>query len=166
MRRFHRNLAGAVLAAGVLAGTVAGTVLGAGAATLPVLGTTTSVAVTQSSHEDAPFVISATVDINGLQGALVTPSGEVSFTATNPEVADGSVFQLGSDPVAPCLLGLPSVLGIYSATCTASHTTDSAQTILLDNSYCTWTIHASYSGATDLVAQASKGQGVLGTCGP
>ncbi|HWE68144.1 MAG TPA: hypothetical protein VG298_15995 [Acidimicrobiales bacterium] len=162
MKRLNSKLAGAGLALGLLVGLSVGTVPLAGGALIGLLPTTTSVTAVQGSAEGT-ITLTATVDLSLVHGALVTPSGTVTFVGTNGGFDGGAPLALGQGTVSKCLLGLPSILGLYSPTCTATVSVAAAQVLELQ-SHCDWTITGSYSGASDLVAKASTGSTPFEIC--
>ena len=97
-RRLLSSLA-AILS--MMAATLAVTAAPAHALVLP---TTTTLSVSNAQITEGDTVtLTATVQISGLGGLLVTPSGTVAYTATTP---GGPVVQLGTAPLASCLLTL------------------------------------------------------------
>jgi hypothetical protein len=154
MRRFNHLVAGTVLTGGLLIGGIAGSIASASAATIPLLPTTTSVV----ASETAAGVVhsTATVAIDLVDGLLVTPSGAVTFTATQ----GNSHISLGSGYLSACLLGLGG------ETCKTTVKPGIRATDALERCG-TWTITATYTGDTDLLAQASSGTTKFGTesCG-
>jgi hypothetical protein len=148
MRLLSGKAAALAMGAGLFMGTMAGAAP-VSAATLPLLTTTTTVSVAPAAG--IPETATATVSLELVKGLLITPSGSVTFVESN----DGSVVPLGSAPLSKCLLGLPSLLGITKATC-------SATVSLADDHFCyIGTITASYSGSTDLIAKPSVGSDVV-----
>jgi hypothetical protein len=144
MRLLSGQAAALLMGAGLFMGTMAGATP-AGAATLPFLSTTTTVSVSPAAG--IPTSATATVSLELVNGLLITPSGSVTFVESN----DGRIVPLGSAPLSKCLLGLPSLLGITQATC-------SATVSLTGYGFCyIGTVTASYSGATDLIAKPSVG---------
>jgi len=69
-----------------------------------LLPTTTTLSVSNAQiTEGDPVTLTATVQISGVGGLLVTPSGTVAYTASTP---GGPVVQLGTAPLASCVLTL------------------------------------------------------------
>jgi len=160
MNRLSHKVAGAVLATGLLIGVLAGAAPGVGASTLNLLSTTTSVVATQPN---GGVELTATVNLELVKGALVTPAGSVNFTAVNENVNEGTPIDLGQATVSDCLLGLPALLSLWHASCTA--TLDTAFESATLESWCSpWTITATYSGANDLVAKSSFGITSFDSC--
>jgi len=147
MKNFNLKMAGAIVSTGLLAGALGVGMLPAGGAVVNLLPTTTSVGVTPSpDYTGTTPTITAIVNLELVKGALVTPAGDVVFT-----VVDGATTTaVGSAPVASCLLGLPSILHLYSATCSASLTTSAIECL-------SGTLTATYSGSKDLIAKGSVG---------
>lgn len=154
------KLGGAAAAIGLVVGTFGGTA-GAGASALGSLGialpTTTTLASTTPIFVDGveQVTLTATVDLDGLNGALVTPSGSVDFSGTyyTPGVGE-RYYPIQTANLSGCLLGLPSVLGLWQTTCSATIT------FKLTYGNCGSTdITAGYDGASDLIAGASTSVG-------
>jgi hypothetical protein len=146
MKRSHIKIGGTAMTLGLIAGSLAGAVFPAGAASVNLLTTNTSVEASPDTTSDSsPVTVLATVTLELVKGALVTPSGEVNFSLTS----GGVNSPLPSEPISSCLLGLPSLLGIWTETCTATLKTADLECSM-------GTIWAVYSGSTDLVAEASK----------
>jgi hypothetical protein len=144
---------GAVLALG--GGLISSLGAAPGAAAIVELFTTqTTLSVpnpTPVSVDNMVVPVTATVTIADLRGALITPSGQVAFSVSTS--TPGASFDLGGGTLSNCLLGLPSLLGIWQETCS---TTFDVPDAALDN--CGFTVvTGSYSGATDLVAGPSSG---------
>jgi hypothetical protein len=158
--RSKYKLSGAAVAIGLVVGTFAGTA-GAGASALGSLGialpTTTSLASTTPIFVDGveQVTLTATVDLDGLNGVLVTPSGSVGFSETyySPGVGE-KYYPVQTAKLSGCLLGLPSVVGLWQTTCSAT------VTFKLTYGNCGSTeISAGYSGTSDLIAGASTSVG-------
>jgi hypothetical protein len=155
MKIVSYKAAAAVMGAGLIVGTLAGAAPVAGASTLPILSTTTAVSYTPNELPDGGFnsiTVTATVSLELVKGLLVTPSGVVTFTDT-VEGGNGPItVPAGSATLSKCLLGLPSLLGITQATCSAS------VVVTVDQMYCGSNVFTgTYSAATDLVAKPSFG---------
>jgi hypothetical protein len=148
MNRILRGLAGVLTAVGLLAGAMAMTGSVSSASSLAVLSTTTSISVSAGTITDQnqPITFSSVVDLEIVHGLLITPSGSVSYSAVDP---NGNKVALGSGTLTKCLLGLPAISGVTTATCNASYTSEALTT---DG---TWTITANYSASSDLVAKPS-----------
>jgi hypothetical protein len=144
MKFLGYKAAAVAMGAGLTLGTMAGLAPSAGAALLPLLPTSTVVS-SNGTASVRPTTVTATVSLELVQGLLVTPSGSVTFHNTNGQ----SSSVLGTAPLSSCLLGLPSLLGLTQATCSA--------TIPIRNFCGLGTVTAVYSGATDLIAEPSTG---------
>jgi len=160
MGRTQRRIAGAMVAAGLFTGILAGSVASAGALSTGLIPTTTS-NVEGTYDPGGQLVVSATVNLFLVKGAFITPSGAVSFAAV-PLDADGKplpAVALGSAKLTKCVLGLPGLLHLWDQTCTATlfPSADNAALFACTSS----DLQASYSGGTDVVAAASKGDGEI-----
>lgn len=148
MRLLTGRAAALVMGAGLFIGVLASTAP-TGAATLPLLSTTTVASVAPATGDVT--TATATVSLELVGGLLVTPSGEVTFTEYANGYLEGSRVTLAPVPLSRCLLGLPALTGITQATC-------SATVSLVHNGFCfVQEITASYTGATDLIAKPSVG---------
>lgn len=129
---------------------------------IPGLPTTTALSVSNPTFTSGtPSVtMTATVTLKGLKGALITPSGNVEFDATQYPPGGGENYYPVKDvTLSRCLLGLPGVKGLWDATCTATYT------LQLNEGTCGPTeFEADYSGSTDLIADPSVSNRV--TIGP
>jgi hypothetical protein len=144
---------GAVVVVGLVAGMLGGTGT-ASASSLGLLGTTTSLSVTpvSSSPDSVPIErLTATVTLAAVKGALVTPSGDVSFVTGYYTSDDGpQAYPNVEAKLSSCLLGLKPVGSLWQTTCTAT------TTIALTEASCEPTFfQAFYTGSSDLVAKAS-----------
>jgi hypothetical protein len=152
MNRFSLKAAAALMGAGLTVGTLAGIAPSAGASTLPLWTTTTSVAITAAPGNNG-VIVTATVDLAVLKGLLITPSQTVTFLNTDFE---GNVTTLGSAKLSSCLLGLPSLAGITQATCSAS--------IPVANACSLQEVTAIYTSDGDLIAKPSEGSAYSPFC--
>jgi hypothetical protein len=145
--RKHRI--GGALAAITLLGTVATATLTGTASAAPLVTVqTTTLSVspstnvvvstgTPSSFSTGPTTLKATVTAKPIGGLLITPSGKVTFTATDTH---GDTIALGTANVGVCLLTVIQ--------CTASLTTSGFYVASADQTYggTTWKVTASYAG--------------------
>jgi hypothetical protein len=160
MKNLKHQLAGVLLAAGIAGGTLAATFSPASALVNQILPTTTSLSVTQAATSGAPVVMTATVNLVGLHGLLISPSGPVAFTANQP---NAGVLLVGTANVTSCLLGLPALLGLWSASCTATLTITGAELATL-NAGCGWVTTAVYAEPNDLLAAPSQTTTIFKKC--
>jgi hypothetical protein len=152
------KLGAAAATLGLAVGTLAGT-SGAGADVLGglaglALHTTTTLTSTTPTFVDGveQVTLHATVSIEGIKGALITPSGQVDFAGTYYASGTGEEnYPLQPANLSSCVLGLPSILGLWQATCSATATFN------LTYGNCALTeISAEYLGTSDLVAGPSN----------
>ena len=150
MKRMHHKIAGCLLAVGLFAGMAGVAAAPAGASTLNLLSTTTT-AEALANPSAGTVTLTATVTLELVKGLLITPSGTVAFSGTN----DSGTVALGSGTLSKCLLGLPSLLGLWSETCTTTDVPTASEQSMLDCE--TFTIAAQYTGDGDLLAKGSTG---------
>jgi hypothetical protein len=141
------------MAIGLAVSTFAGTAI-AGASALGSLGiavpTTTTLKSTAPTFVNGveQVTLTATVDLDGLDGVFVSPSGSVGFSETYYAPGTGEqYYPIQTATLSGCLLGLPSVAGLWQATCTAS------VTFKMTYGNCGPSrIVATYDGTSDLIA--------------
>jgi hypothetical protein len=146
----HHKMAGGLLAVGLFAGMAGAAAAPAGASSLNLLSTTTT-ASALANPGAGTVTLTATVTLELVKGLLITPSGTVAFSGTN----DSGTVALGSGTLTRCLLGLPSLLGLWSETCTATDAPTAAEQSALNCE--TFDIAAQYTGDSDLLAKGSIG---------
>ncbi len=136
------------LAAGLLSSIGTGP---SGAAKSVVVKTHTTVFVPNPTHAATTHgmvPITATVSMVDLNGVLITPSGSVAFSVGS---SNGPV-KVGTASLSNCLLGLPSILGIWQDACSATLNVPGS-----DFNSCGFTVvTGTYSGATDIAAGPSS----------
>jgi hypothetical protein len=150
---------GAVVGIGLVVGTIGGSGVASanvlGALGVPVaLSTTTTLTVSAASQtgDSAPTVTeTATVTLQNLKGAFLTPSGSVQFEASTESPGGSVSYPTQTVTLSHCLLGLAPVAGLWQATCSAS------TTLTLTSGTCNPTVfEAEYSGSSDLLAGPSE----------
>jgi hypothetical protein len=149
MKIRHKTV-GALLVAGLFAGGLIISTVPAGAESLGLLSTTTS--VSESSVPGSGVdTLTATVSLELVKGALLMPTGTVVFSGSD----NSGNYALGTGTLSRCVLGLPGLFGLWQETCTATDVPTAAQADLLD---CTpLSIEATYSASADLLAKPSDG---------
>jgi hypothetical protein len=152
------------LAIGALAGTSAAGADVLGGLDGLALQTTTTLTSTTPTFVDGveQVTLHATVSIEGIKGALITPSGQVDFEETYYASGTGEeIYPVQAANLSSCVLGLPSVLGLWQATCSASVTFN-----LTYGNCAPTTISAEYLGASDLIAGPSNSEviDIRGSC--
>ncbi len=165
--RSRFKIGGAAIALGLLVGSFGGTFIGLNSAGADSIGSLTEGLVglsTTTSVTDTPPVaiagvesttLTATVTLELVKGLLITPSGQVTFSETEYTPVPGggyseSYYTPQNKTLSNCLLGLPSIGGLWQETCTAS------VKFVMTNGTCGPTeMSAGYSGVSDLLAGPS-----------
>ncbi len=159
MRRINMAMVGTIVFAGTLLGAALGQASSTGAAVLPLLSTTThiSTATPDPQPNQGNVVFNITVTEELVTGALITPGGQVAVTVQDG--SDPKPILVGSPSVSSCLLGLAPVLGLWHETCS----TNFAMPVNDLDGCATTLVTATYSGASDLIAEPSHASTVVVT---